>query len=137
MWISWPRNRYSEIVDSRMDAIGKFKLTLYIWICHIQTFINFNIFAIFEITIDNICLTHTRYKIWNKTSNEEEHLTLWSSSSCFTTSLSGDESGELASSSASRNAIKSSLLDECTGESVTTLICIVTMQQNQIKNQNP
>jgi len=65
-----------------------------------------------------------------KTKDYEEHLTL-SSSSSFSASLSGDDSGELAPSSASRNAMKSSLLDECTGESVTTLICIIPMQQNK------
>jgi len=65
-----------------------------------------------------------------KKTGYEEHLTL-SSSSWFSASLSGDDSGELAPSSASRNAMKSSLLDECTGESVTTLICIIPMQQNQ------
>ena len=44
----------------------------------------------------------------------------------FIVLFSCDEPKELISSSASSNGAKSSLLDECTGESITKLICKIT-----------
>lgn len=67
--------------------------------------------------------------------DEEEHLT---SSNSFLPSASSseDELDEFSSSASLRYAAKSSLPEECTGESVTTLICITVIQQNQIRNQH-